>query len=580
MTTVRMRGISASPGIAIGKAKVIDRQKIKVPKLRISAAHVEFEIQKLMEALEESKIQLQAAKDSIRGAEESHQGDHSLILDAHLLMLDDELLIQGTVSVIENELINSEWALVRKIEEFKQMLAGIGDEYFSERSQDIEFVGSRVLRNLLGHSTEIIDEREEPCIIVADKLSPVETTQMVGSPVLGFATEAGSRTSHTAIMAQALSIPAVVGVEHLTERIQKGDTVIVDGNEGAVILRPDADLISDYTDRAARHAELEKKLLSTRDEPAITTDGIRLQVLCNIEFPAEAAMALDYGAEGVGLYRTEFLYLKHPGPPSEEDQYQVYRTVVETLSPKPIVFRTFDLGADKLAPGTSTREENPALGLRAIRLGLQNRTMFKTQLRALLRAANHGPLDIMFPMISGVGELRQVRSVLEEAKRELPGKIIHPVRIGCMIELPSAVMVADQLSKEVDFFSIGTNDLIQYSLAIDRVNDHVAYLYTPFHPAILRSVKRVIDAGNAAGIPVAMCGSLAAEPLLIPLLIGLGLRTVSMAPTSVPTMKAMVRTVNAKKAKVIAEKAMNLATAVEIEDLVRSHVGRRLENIL
>ncbi|MCP4675818.1 MAG: phosphoenolpyruvate--protein phosphotransferase [Deltaproteobacteria bacterium] len=576
MTAIRMRGIAASPGIAIGTVRVIDRQTIKIPRLRITVYDVKSETDRLMVAIEESRQQLHVAMEAIRTEDENQSGDHSLILQAHLLMLEDDLLIQGTRSIISSDLVNAEWALSKKTDEIKQTLAGLGDDYFRERAQDITFVSNRVLRNLMGHATQIVNEQTESCIIIADKLSPVETTQMVGAPVLGFATEAGTRTGHTAIMAQALGIPAVVGVERLTERIGKGDTVIVDGIEGAVIIRPEPEVVDDYEARAARHAELEKKLLSDRDQPATTADGVQLSVLANIEFPAEAAMALDYGAEGVGLYRTEFLYLNRPEPPTEEEQLNIYRTVTETLAPRRVVFRTFDLGADKLPNDRATREVNPALGLRAIRLGLKNRTMFKEQLRALLRASNHGNLDIMFPMISGVGELRQIKAVLEEARKELGESVPEQVRIGCMIELPSAVLVADQLAREVDFFSIGTNDLIQYSLAIDRTNDHVAYLYTPFHPAIMRAVRMVIAAGKQAGIKVAMCGGLAAEPLLIPLLIGMGLRTLSMAPTSIPTVKAMIRTVNAAEAEELTAQAFELTTALEIEDLLREYVENRL----
>ncbi len=572
-----MRGIAASPGIAIAKARVVDRKKIKVPNRRISPADIQGEIDRFLAAVEESEQQLVEAKQAVSGAVKESADGHSLILEAHLLMLRDEMLIQGVRTLISEELINSEWALSKRIEEIKKILAGFEDEYFRERAQDVGFVGSRIMRNLLGHVTEIVDDRTELCIIVSDKLSPVETSQLVGSPVLGFATEAGSRTSHTAIMAQALGIPAVVGVEEITTRIGKGDTVIVDGNEGTVIVRPETNLVKEYRGRAARYAELEKKLLDDRDQPATTTDGVEISLLCNIEFPAEAAMALDYGAEGIGLYRTEFLYLKSEHPPTEEEQYRVYRTVAETLAPRSIVFRTFDLGADKIKADTGIEESNPALGLRAVRLGLKDRPMFKDQLRALLRAANHGSLEIMFPMISGVGELREVRSVLDEARSELGSEAPEQVRIGCMIELPSAVLVADRLAKEVDFFSIGTNDLIQYSLAIDRVNDHVAYLYSPFHPAILIAVRNVIEAGKKAGIKVAMCGGLAAEPLLVPLLVGLGLRSLSMAPTSVPTVKAMIRTINCKDAEKLAEKALELATAAEIEDLVRLYVERRLD---
>jgi phosphotransferase system enzyme I (PtsI) len=573
---VRMQGIAASPGIAIGRARVIDREKIKLPRRRVSLDRVQAEVDRLKAAVEESREQLLVAKNAIRGVEGGGIVDHTLILDAHLLMIDDELLIHGASSIISMELINAEWALSKKTREIQNTLAGLGDDYFRDRAQDVEFVSSRILRNLMGHATKIVDEYAEPCIIIADNLSPVETTQMIGSSVLGFGTEMGTSTSHTAIMAQALSIPAVVGVELLTERIAAGDTIIIDGYDGSVIIGPDADTLEEYRDRAVKHAELEKKLLSHREQPATTVDGVRIILLANIEFPAEAAMALDYGAEGVGLYRTEFLYLNRPEPPSEEEQYRVYRIVAEALAPRSVVFRTFDLGADKLPATTGPEEANPALGLRAIRLGLKDRAMFKTHLRALLRAANHGMLEIMFPMISGLGELRQVKALLKEVQTDLAADAPTDIRIGCMIELPSAVLMADKLAKEVDFFSIGTNDLIQYSLAIDRTNDHVAYLYTPFHPAILRSVKMVMDAGRQAGIPVAMCGSLAAEPLFIPLLVGLGLRIVSMAPTSIPTVKSIIRTISCAEAEKLTNLALDAGTAGEVEDMVRNHMKNNL----
>jgi phosphotransferase system enzyme I (PtsI) len=576
-----MRGIPASAGITIGPARVVDRRKLKIPRRRILPGEVSDEIARLNEALGLSRKQLLAAKAAVTESAENKAlpgaADHTLILDAYLLMLEDEMLTMGAVSLISSQLINTEWALVRKLDEIKNTLASLGDDYFKERVQDIDFVGTRVLRNLLGHATDIVDAAGDACIIIADTLSPSDTSHMVDAPVLGFATEVGTRTSHTAIMAQALGIPAVVGVERLAERVSTGDTVIIDGLRGVVVIRPDAATIAEYRERAARHAESEKALLAMRDEPARTLDNVDLTLLANIEFPAEAAMALDYGAMGVGLYRTEFLYLDRNTPPTEEEQYRIYRTVVEAMAPRPIVVRTFDLGADKLAPGQENLHEvNPALGLRAVRLGLKNRGMFKTQLRALLRAAKIGPLKIMFPMISGVGELRQVKAVLEEARKELGSEAPEKVPVGCMIELPSAVFVADLLAREVDFFSIGTNDLIQYALAIDRVNDHVAYLYTPFHPAVLRAIYMVMQAANGAGIDVAMCGNMAAEPLLAPVLLGMGLKTFSMAPTSIPMAKAMIRRINVSECVSLAQEVLVLATATEIEDWVQRHLQGKL----
>jgi phosphotransferase system enzyme I (PtsI) len=576
-TTVRIVGIPASPGIAIASARIIDRGKMKIPKRSIEKIATENEIDRLMAAVEESRRQIAEARETVKASANVLSGNHALIFDGHLLMLEDELLIKSAAALIREEFINAEWAITRKVEEFKKTIRGLGDEFFRERGEDVVFVGNRVLRNLMGYVTNIVDAKSAPCIIISEKLSPAETTEIIGTPVLGFATERGTRTSHTAIMAQALGIPAVVGAETLADHVDVRDTVIVDGNEGVVIVRPDRATVDDYRGRAARYAELEKNLLSARDKPATTTDGVKVTLFCNIEFPAEAAMSLDYGAEGIGLYRTEFAYLNRPDAPDEDEQYQSYRAVVNAMSPRPIVFRTFDLGADKLGFLNESHEINPAMGLRAIRLGLKNRDLFKTQLRALLRAADHGAIQIMFPMISGVDELRKVKAVLEEARIELGVDAPEQVRIGCMIELPSAVFAADKLAREVDFFSIGTNDLIQYSLAIDRLNDHVAYLYSPFHPGILAAVKAVIDAAKRADIPVAMCGNMAAESLLVPLLIGFGLRTLSMAPTLIPSVKAMIRTISFAESEDLAERALALNTAKEVEHMVKTHVESRLQ---
>jgi phosphotransferase system enzyme I (PtsI) len=365
-------------------------------------------------------------------------------------------------------------------------------------------------------------------------------------------------------------------VERLTDHLEAGDTVIVDGLEGIVIIRPDEELISAYRDRAARYARAETAMRSTRDEPAVTSDGAEVDLLANIELPAEAALALDYGAGGVGLYRTEFLCLDREAPPGEEEQAATYLSVIRAMAPRPVTFRTFDIGADKMPGGATSRERNPALGLRAIRLSFRNRGLFRTQLRALLRAARHGNARIMFPMISGVSELRQAKAMLEEAREEIGADAPDRVEIGCMIELPSAVFIADLLAGEVDFFSIGTNDLIQYSLAIDRSNDHVAYLYTPYHPSVLRAIKIVIDAGAAAGIPVSMCGEAASAPPMVPVLLGLGLTSFSIPPASIPTVKAVVRAVSMSDARELCGRLLAMDNDVEIEEAARQFVDDRM----
>ncbi len=569
-------GIPASPGIAIAPARVIDRGKVRFPRRHIDQSEVELEVNRLMEAVVESRHQLIDARETVKEAINAAEDNHTLIFDSHLLMLEDDALVTGAAILTREKLINAEWAVFEKIDEFRSAIAGLGNEFLRERADDVMFVGNRILRNLMGYTTQIIDVNIGPCIIVSETLSPAETSEMIGSPVLGFITDTGTRTSHTAIMAQALGIPAVVGVELVTEQTGVRDTVIVDGNEGLVIIRPDDITLREYEAKAAKHASLEKKLLQSRDEPALTADGVRIRLLCNVEFPAEAAMSLDYGAEGIGLYRTEFLYLNRQTPPDENEQYESYKAVADVMGNRPVVIRTFDLGADKMVLGGISNEINPAMGLRAVRLGLKNREIFISHLRAILRAACHGQIQIMFPMISGVGELRECKKLLEEVRLSLNDEAPSSIRIGCMVELPSAVFCADLLAEEVDFFSIGTNDLIQYSLAIDRVNDHVAYLYTPFHPGILRAVKIVIDAGKQANISVSMCGNMASEPLLIPILIGLGLDVLSMASGSIPTVKALIKTFNMEEARIIAEQALALRTALEVENLVREKLGERL----
>lgn len=556
-----------SAGVAIAPSRVVDRQRIRIPRLRVEAQEVDREKTRLMDAVAEARRQLENTLKTIVQSD-SGQGDHSLIIQAHLLMLEDELLIAGASRLIGDQLINAEWALARQMDEVTQMLAGLGDPYLQERSQDVEFVGNRVLRCLLGHVTEILDSDtpHTPCVVIAPSLSPVETAQMIGGPVMAFATEEGTRTSHTAIMAQALGIPAVVGVERLTDHLEAGDTVIIDGIDGIVIIRPDEKQIASYREKEKRYAEVECEMRSTRDEVAVTLDGEEVSLYANIELPAETTLALDYGAQGLGLYRTEFLYLDREIPPTEEEQLETYRSVLRTMAPRPVVFRTFDIGADKLPDSVASRERNPALGLRAIRLGFRYREMFKTQLRALLLASKDENMRIMFPMISGVAELRQAKALLEEARGELPEGAGGYPGIGCMIELPSVVLIADLLARDVDFFSIGTNDLIQYSLAIDRGNDHVAYLYTPYHPYLLRAIDMVVGAGKEAGIDVSICGSAAAEPAMVPLLLGLGLTSLSMAPTLIPRVKRVVRSIAASEAAELAARVLTMDTAVDIED--------------
>jgi phosphoenolpyruvate-protein phosphotransferase (PTS system enzyme I) len=562
-----LRGLAASPGLAVGRAFVVDRRKVKTPKRHIEENEIAAEIGRFEAALESSYAQLERIK---RKLQERASGDHFQILEAHQLILKDEHLVEPTRRRISEERVNAEWALRRTVEEIKQVFDAIEEGYFRERRSDVDFVGDRILRNLLG-----VDPSPtvppSGAVVVAHDLSPADTAHLHRASCAAFVTDVGAKTSHSAILARAFEIPSVVGLERITEEVGAGDWMIVDGLRGEVIIRPTVEQMEDYRRQSERHAAYVHGLLENKDQPAQTSEGARVRLYANIELAEEVAGAIDHGAEGIGLYRTEFLYLDRSDLPSEDEHYMHARGVLRRLHPSPATFRTFDLGGDKVAPFLNLEEENPALGLRSIRLCLRERGLFKTQLRGLLRASSYGTMRIMFPMISGVDELRQARAVLDEARAELEEEgvqIGEALEIGVMVEMPSAVMVADQLAREVDFLSIGTNDLIQYALAIDRVNEHVGYLYHPLHPAILRMVRYVVDAGHAAGIHVGMCGEMAGEPLFAAVLLGLGLDELSMNATAIPAVKAVLRGAHIDQARSLAEAALALPTAAEVEALV------------
>jgi phosphotransferase system enzyme I (PtsI) len=570
-----LHGVSASPGLAVGRAFVIDRRKVKTPKRHIADEEVAHEIVRFEAALGASNDQLERVK---RKLAEREGEDHSLILEAHQLILHDEHLVDPTRRRIREEKVNAEWALRKTVEEIKGVFDQLDEDYFRERRSDVDFVGDRILRNLLG-----VDMSPalppQGAIIVAHDLSPADTAQLHRAACGAFVTDVGGKTSHSAILARAFEIPSVVGLDHVTDEVGTGDLLIVDGIRGEVIIRPTEEQCEAYRESGRRHVAFMRELLANRDLPAETQDGARVRLFANVEIVEEVPSALDHGAEGIGLYRTEFLYLDRPDLPREEEHFMHARGVLRRLYPYPATFRTFDLGGDKMAPfATVSGEDNPALGLRSIRLCLRERGLFKAQLRGLLRASVHGRMRIMFPMISGVGELREARAVVDEARAELD-KEGQPydakVPIGIMVEMPSAVMVADLLARECDFLSIGTNDLIQYALAIDRGNEHVGYLYHPLHPAILRMIRYVVDAGHAAGVRVGLCGEMAGEPMFSIILLGLGLDEMSMNSTSIPVVKSVLRGSKLAAARELAEHALALPTAHEIEALVHGHMATR-----
>jgi phosphotransferase system enzyme I (PtsI) len=579
----RLLGAAAAPGVISGRVVILDRRRVQVPRRHIEAHEIELEVGRLRGALDAARGQLHA----IRATLPKDAQDHAIILDAHLLMLDDALLVDEAEAAIRVEQVNAEWGLRRSVEKIKELFERAQDDYFRERRADVDFVGERVLRQLMGHAQEVPRARtegaDERTILVAHELSPADTASLRGKGFAGFVTDVGSVTSHTAILARALGLPAVVGAQGATRYLADGDRVVVDGLRGVVILRPDAEQLAAAEDRRRRYALFVRSLETHRDKPSAMACGAAVALRANIELPSEAQVAHAHGADGVGLYRTEFLYIDRRTPPSEDEQTAVYRAVVAAMRGRTVTLRTFDLGGDKFSTVFRVPNEmNPALGLRAVRLALREREVFRAQLRAMLRAACDGAVRIMIPMIATVSELRAVRDELSLARDELSARGIHApeVGLGIMVETPSAVFIADILARESAFFSIGTNDLVQYSLAIDRGNEHVAYLARHLDPAILRAIEHAARAARAAGIPCSLCGAMASDLLAAPLLVGLGVGELSVDPHAVPSVKAALSRVSLADARAMAERALTLATAEEVESLVRERLGDRMSDLL
>ena len=573
--TVR-RGTAAAPGIAIGRVYLVDRRRLKVPKKHLLDDELDGEIERFRRALDSSDRQLERIKEKI----EARFDDHYNIITAHQLILHDEHLVDETIRYIREKQINAEWALRKTVEHIRGVFDSIEDDYFRERRSDVEFVGERVLRNLLGRELQV--QPPPDAIVVAYDLAPADTAQFYRAAVAGLATDAGGNTSHTAIIARAHEIPAVVGLEDITAVVGNGDLVIVDGTNGIVILNPSPETVGLYRERARLEAAEGVALLRNVDLPAVSQDEVRISLVSNIDNVDEIRSALAYGAEGIGLFRTEYLFMTSGDRvPDENDHYQHALKVMEALGNRPVTFRTMDLGADKMAAFLADHHEaNPALGLRSIRLCLVPEVLplFKQQLRALLRAAASGNVRIMFPMISGVKELNLALEVLGEVKDELRSSgtpFGEETKLGIMIEMPSAVLVADHLARLVDFFSIGTNDLIQYTLAVDRVNEHVAYLYEPLHPAMLRLIDMAVRAGRDCGIPVGLCGEMAGDAAVAPILLGLGLTELSMNAVAIPQVKQVVRDARVAELVALAREALTLGSAPEIRELVEQYRVRR-----
>ncbi|MFL5273525.1 MAG: phosphoenolpyruvate--protein phosphotransferase [Anaeromyxobacteraceae bacterium] len=573
-------GLAASPGIAIGRAWPVDRRRVRTPRRRIDALEVNAELGRLDAALALSDQQLADVRAKVERIEGS---EHVAIIDMHRVMLKDVMLVSEARRLISEDRVNAEWAVRRAIRKIKAAFNDIADEYFKERRADVEFVGERVIKNLMGEVVDVDEPPPEGSIVVAHDLSPADTALLLHErKVAGFVTDAGTKTSHTAIVARALEVPAVVGAGRLSAIADRGDWIIVDGGRGVVVLNPTAGERADYEIARERWREHERELLRTRDLPATTGDGVSVRLVGNIEFSEEVPGLIDHGGEGVGLYRTEFLFMGRSAMPDEEEHYRTYAKVLEQLAPRPVTIRTFDLGADKLPVGAKNHAENPALGLRAVRYCLRHPDRFRAQLRGLLRASVHGNLKVMFPMVSGVAELRAAKRSLLEAREELrkEGVETRMPPVGIMVELPSAAMIADRLARECEFLSIGTNDLIQYTMAIDRQNKDVAYLYRPLHLAVLRMLKLVCDAGRVAGIPVSMCGEMAGEPIYALVLLGLGLDELSMNGPSIPLVKRVLRAASAADGRRLVDRILELTAADEIEREVRAEMVNRFGALL
>jgi phosphotransferase system enzyme I (PtsI) len=560
------RGIPVSPGVCRGKVLLLGKTRSEIPRFQISPADVGAELGRLQSAVAETRkelLEVQRRVSADMGAKDAS------IFEAHLMVLEDQTLLEEVARQTREKLVNVEQGLQSVVERYTAALGAVDDEYLSERAHDMQDVVARILGNLLGNpGANDLPQLKEPCIIIAHDLAPSTTALLDRKLVLGFATDVGSKTSHTAILARSMQIPAVVGLKDLSEILQHEQQILLDGYNGMVVVNPTDQTLFEYGQIVRRQVNLEDRLREIKDSPAVTLDNHRVTLSANVENPADTDAVLACGAEGVGLFRTEYLFLHRDSQPTEEEQYGAYRQIAAALKPAPVIIRTLDLGGDKFPAHLKVPQEmNPFLGWRAIRYCLQELDVFRDQLRAILRASVEGNVRIMYPMISGLDELNQANAVLEECKAELRGKDIpfnEAIEVGAMIEIPSAVMVAESLARRVKFFSLGTNDLIQYTLAVDRLNERIAHLYEPTHPAILRLIKATVDAAHKAGIWVGVCGEMAGDPALTPLLLGLGVDELSAAPVQVSQVKFLIRRLKYSETKALAEFALQCESSSEI----------------
>ena len=560
---IRFRGAGVSPGLARAVIHVVRDDLDNVVRYHIEPSQIGNEIARFEAALVQTRVQILEMQQKIA---EAIGAKDAAIFDAHLLVVEDRTLIDEVLRRLEAERCNVEWVFQEVASNYAETLSKIDDPYLRERAVDMQDVTRRIVRNLQGKAPKPVFSTAEPHILVAHNLTPSDAASMDRQLVLGIATDLGSRTSHTAIIARSLNIPAVVGLHDATEKLESGQHVLLDGYTGLLIVDPTAETLSYYGEIEIRKGQVTKELKQLRETTSTTSDGRHIVLSANIELPGDVDAVAENGAEGIGLYRTEFLFVNRDTLPSEEEQYETYRKVAEQVKPNPLIIRTFDLGGDKLAVGAVDvgDELNPFLGWRAIRFCLENIDIFKTQLRAILRASAVGNVKIMFPMISGLEELRHAKAVLDECRNEVGEKKSGKMEVGAMIEIPSAAISADSLAREVDFFSIGTNDLIQYTIAVDRVNERIAHLYEPTHPAVLRLLKMIADAAHANKIWVGVCGEMARDVATIPILVGLGMDELSVGATSVPRVKMAVRSLAVPECQQLVNEVLQLQTSSEI----------------
>jgi len=575
-----IRGVPASPGIAIGKAHVLELEDLQVKEKQLEQKDLEREVDRFKTALGTARNEIETLRDTI---EEELGRDQAKVFDAHLMILDDVVAIDKTTSLIREERKNAAFAYRKTLSEIADELDLAKDEHFRNSAADVRDVKRRVIRHLLDQPRKGLGTIAGQVILVAHDLTPSEAVSLSKETILGFATDSGGRTSHSAIMARSRGIPAVVGLKSVTARVVSGDTVVVDGNRGLVDVNPSEQALQEYGRRRQQFLDFEGRLLDMRELAAVTTDGHRIELSANIELPEEVELALAKGAGGVGLYRTEFFYMRSTKLPGEEEQYEAYKRVADKCYPYPVIIRTVDVGGDKFASYLGTaRENNPFLGWRGIRFSLERTEIFKIQLRAIFRAAATGNVKLMFPMVSSLDELRQANTICKEVKDELRQRNVHfgeNCEVGIMAETPASVMIADSLAREADFFSIGTNDLIQYTLAVDRGNEKIAYLYDPLHPAILKSIRTLVEAGHRNDIWVGVCGEMCGERVGAVILLGLGLDEFSTSPYLLPEIKTVVRSISYAEAKEIADKALCLSTAAEIRGFVEEKIAGKFPQI-